>query len=270
MADNIDMWKELSFGLYCMKKNIQSSAELRTSFLTNVIGMMINNVALLIVWMFFAQAVGQVGGWTAYDMIGLMGFNAISYGAVFSMLGGLRRLPEYTASGAFDRFMLSPKNIIIRVTTSHLSVSAIGDVLYGIVCLVVYAAIIHATLFQFLLACVLIVLVIVVFFSAALVAHSVAFVLTDAISTASVGFELFFTPSMFHGGAFQGALRVFFIFVIPSLLISALPVEVMKNIDISKLALMTVLASLWCWFAIWIFYQGVRRYESANLGGFSG
>jgi len=33
------MFKELYFALYAVKKNIVSSAELRTSFLMNVIGM---------------------------------------------------------------------------------------------------------------------------------------------------------------------------------------------------------------------------------------
>jgi hypothetical protein len=42
--------KELHFALYAIKKNIQNSAELRTSFLTTIIGMAINNSAFLFLW----------------------------------------------------------------------------------------------------------------------------------------------------------------------------------------------------------------------------
>lgn len=264
------MWKELRFGLFCIKKNIQSSAELRTSFLINVIGMMINNVSFLVIWMFFAQAVGIVGGWTAYDMVGLMGFNTFAYGTILSVLGGIRKLPEYVTNGSFDRFLLSPKNVLLRVATSHLFVSAIGDVLFGCMCLIIYAIHIQATIYQLVWACILVGITLAVFFSMALLSSLLAFAFTDAESMMRTAFEVFFTPSMFHGGAFQGATRAFFIFVIPSLLIGALPVEALRDFDVQKLALMACIATVWCVVSIWLFYRGIRRYESSSLMGFNG
>src|SRR3989338_6542662 len=104
------MMKELKFALYAIKKNIQNSAELRTSFLMNIVGMSINNTAFIILWGFFVKSVGVIGGWTVADIIGLQGFVALCFGIVFSAGAGIRKLADYTASGAFDRFMLSPKN----------------------------------------------------------------------------------------------------------------------------------------------------------------
>ena len=77
------MMKEIYFAFYAIKKNIQSSAELRTSFVTNIVGMAINNTAFIIIWIFFVKSVGIINGWTAADIIGLMGFTALSYGVVF-------------------------------------------------------------------------------------------------------------------------------------------------------------------------------------------
>jgi ABC-2 type transport system permease protein len=259
------MLKELRFALYCMKKNMQSSAELRTSFIINIVAMMINNLMFLLIWVFFANAVGTVGGWSAYDVIGLCGFNSLCYGVMFSIFSGIRKLPDYTTSGAFDRFLLSPKNILLRTLTSQLVVSGIGDICYGLICLAFYASIIHATIAQIALALCAIVITIAVFFAVSVCAYSLSFFVTDATSAANAAFELFFTPSMFHGGAFQGALRIFFIFVVPSLLISALPVEAMRDLDVGKLVLMCALAIIWCAGSIWIFYRGIRRYESANF-----
>src|SRR3989344_4770904 len=107
------MMKELYFALYAIKKNIQSSAELRTSFLMNIVGMSINNTAFIILWAFFVKSVGVIGGLTVADIVGLQGFVALCFGIVFSAGAGIRKLADYVATGTFDRFMLSPKNLLV-------------------------------------------------------------------------------------------------------------------------------------------------------------
>jgi len=257
--------KELNFALYAIKKNIQSSAELRTSFLMNIIGMSINNVAFIILWVFFVKSVGIIGGWTAADIIGLQGFVATCYGIVFSAGAGIRKLADYTASGAFDRFMLSPKNLLVRIATSSFGVSALGDLFFGIVCLGIYAFIVHAAIYQILLIILLVFTSVIVFLSAAIVIYSTSFLLTDASSAAGGLFELFLTPSLFHGGAFQGIMRFIFTFALPSLLIGALPVEIVRDVSLDKLLLVIVLAIFWFVFSINIFNRAIKKYESTNF-----
>lgn len=256
------MMKELHFALYAIKKNIQSSAELRTSFLMNIVGMSINNTAFIILWGFFVKSVGVIGGWTVADIIGLQGFAALCFGIVFSAGAGIRKLAEYTASGAFDRFMLSPKNLLVRIATSSFGVSALGDIVFGIVCLGIYTFLIQATIQQILLIVLLVAISTMVFLSAAIVIYSTSFFFTDATSVTGSLFELFLTPSLFHGGAFQGAMRFIFTFAIPSLLIGALPVEIVRDISLGKLLLVSVLATFWFIVSINIFKRAVKRYES--------
>ena len=78
-------------------------------------------------------------------------------------------------------------------------------------------------------------------------------------------FELFFTPSLFHGGAFQGAMRFIFTFVIPSLLVGSLPVEIVRDISINKLLLVAVLGLFWFVISIKIFNKAIKKYESSNF-----
>lgn len=262
------MIKELSFAWYCIKKNFQSSTELRTSFAMNVLGMMINNISFLVIWMCFTQAVGNVGGWSAYDMIGLFGFNATCYGITYSLFGGIRLLPEYVAGGAFDRYLLSPKNVLLRTATSKLTVSGFGDLFFGLICAVLYVCIMHMAFPRILLMSMVACIVQLAFFAVAIVSASVAFFLTDATMTSRSIFELFFTPSMFDGGAFQGVTRLFFIFIIPSLVLAALPVEIVRDMDFGKLVLVLLLSLGWFAFSIFLFYRGIRRYESSSLMGY--
>ena len=259
------MLKDFKFALYAIKKNIQSSAELRTSFLMNIFGMAINNTSFIFVWVFFVKSVGIIGGWTAFDIVALQGFNALCFGIVFSVGGGIRKLAEYVSSGAFDRFMLSPKNLLIRVATSSFGVSALGDIAFGIICLGIYAFFIHASIYQILLVFLLIIITTTVFLSAVIIIYSASFLFIDATSVTNSFFELFFAPSMFHGGAFQGVMRFIFTFIVPSLLISTLPVEIVRDISLKKLLLVGILAILWFISSMKIFERVVKKYESSNF-----
>ncbi len=264
------MMQEFKFVLYAIKKNIQSSAELRTSFLMNVIGMTINNTAFILLWVFFVKSVGVIGGWTAADIVALQGFTALCFGIVFSFGAGLRKLPEQVTNGTFDRFMLSPKNILARVCTSSFGVSGLGDIVFGIVCLVIYGFLIHVNLLQVLLIIVLVVLSTMLFFAVAVACYSASFYFDDATFVVSGLFELFFTPSLFHGGAFQGAMRAFFMFVIPALLVGTIPVEIVKNLSMGKLSIVAIFTAFWFVLSIKIFNHAIRRYESSNLMTFGG
>jgi ABC-2 type transport system permease protein len=259
------MSKELRFALYAIKKNMQSSAELRTSFVMNIIGMCINNTAFIVIWMFFVKSVGIINGWTAFDIIGLQGFVALCFGIVFSFGNGIRKLPEYTSSGSFDRFVLSPKNLLLRVAVSSLGVSSLGDIVFGLVCIVLYGILTHVVFVQWLLLAASIIITTVVFFSFAVITYSASFFFDDPASTTYALFDLFVTPSMFHGGAVQGIMRFFFTFAVPSLLIGTLPIEIVKNVSFPELALISILAVIWFFIAVTFFNWVIRKYESSNF-----
>ncbi len=259
------MLKELNFALYAIKKNIQSSAELRTSFIMNIVGMAINNLSLIILWVFFVKSVGVIGGWTVADIIGLQGFVALCFGLVFSVAAGIRKLPEYITSGSFDRFMLSPKNLLVRIATASFGVSALGDVIFGIICLVTYALLIQASIYQILLLILLTIISTLIFLSIGIVVYSTGFLFTDASSMTSSLFDSFLTPALFHGGSFQGVMRFIFTFLIPSLLIGTLPVEIVRDISLEKLLLVLILGLVWFIISIKIFKISVKKYESSNF-----
>lgn len=264
------MMNELRFALYAIKKNIQSSAELRTSFLMNIFGMTINNCAFILLWVFFVRSVGVIGGWTATDIVGLQGFVALSFGLVFSAGAGIRKLPDFVATGAFDRFMLSPKQVLVRVATASFGVSAIGDIVFGAVCLALYAAFSHMSLLQLALIPILVITATTVFLAAMIIVFSMSFFFVDSRLAANGLFEFFLTPSLFHGGAFRGAMRFVFTFMVPSLLIGTVPVEIVRDMQFKTLALIILLAIAWCILSIKIFNRAVKKYESANFLTFGG
>jgi ABC-2 type transport system permease protein len=257
--------KEIRFALYAIKKNIVSSTELRTSFAMNVFGMAINNSSFMLLWIFFVKSVGVINGWRSIDIIALLGFNTLCFGIVFSFFAGIRKVPEYVTSGAFDRFMLAPKSLIVRIATSSFNASAVGDMFFGVVCLAIYGVLAHVTLYQIILMCILVVISCFIYVGYSLVINSLSFYFTDATQLVNGVFELFLTPSMFHGGAFSGVMRFIFIFLIPALVVGTLPVEIVRDISLDKLGIALVVSIVWMILSIWVSNKSVRKYESANL-----
>lgn len=259
------MSKEIRFAWYAIIKNIQSSAELRTSFLMNVVGMAINNTSFTLLWILFTQSVGTINGWAPKDILGLVGFGTLCFGIVFSVGDGIRKLPEYVSSGAFDAFLLSPKNLLLRVATSSFNASTIGDVAFGIITLTTYGILTHASALQIFLILLLALFSTMVFLGVAVIVNSISFLFVDSRAVVEGIFDFFLTPSLFHGGAFQGFLRFFFILIVPALLIGALPVEIIKELSWTKLLLVGILSTLWLILSVKVFEKGVKKYESANF-----
>lgn len=259
------MKKEINFAIHTIKKNLASSAELRTSFLMNIFGMMINNISFVIIWVFLIQTAGTVGGWTSADIFGLQGFVAFVYGVVFSFGAGIKEMPRLVSSGIFDQFLLSPKSLLGRIATSSFSASAVGDAFFGIICLGVYWFMIGANLPQILLTFILIVFSMLAFIGVTISVQAISFYFSDPDSVVRSIFELFFTPSLFHGGAFQGPTRFVFTFLLPSLVIGTLPVEAVTHLSYAKVLLVGVISVFWLMLSLWLFKKAVKKYESANF-----
>lgn len=255
----------LRFASYSLKKNLQNSAELRTSFLLNVFGMVLNDVAVVIIWYLFAKAFGEINGWRAIDVIALHGFVAGSFGLVLGPLAGIPRMGETIASGRFDQYLVSPKPLLVRLGFSQISVSALGDVVFGILALFVYAILAELSALQILLLLGGLLVSVVMFLAALICTKSASFFFADGESIGNGLFEFFLTPGLFHAGAIQGRMRLFFTYVVPSLVVGGIPVEVIREGSILKLLVIAMLAIFWLLLSLRIFAAGVRRYESSNF-----
>ena len=72
--------RELRFLLAVWKTNLQSNMEYRIPFLTQVIGMMLNDFFYFIIWIIFFQQFNEVNGWGLQEMY-------VTYGILASAVG---------------------------------------------------------------------------------------------------------------------------------------------------------------------------------------
>ncbi len=262
--------KNIKFGLVNILKNMKNEKELKSSFIISIIGMAINNVAFTILWYYFGKTVGVLNGWVATDIFGLYAINSFAFGIVNAFFYGMVEIPNYIVTGNLDKFLLTPKNLLLKISVSKFQTSAIGDMLFGLICGGIYIVVAKISMVQILLMILFTIIVSIIFYSFSLICMTVSFYLLDGRNISTGLYGMFISNSLYHGGAFTGLLRIIFIFVMPSLLIGVLPVEIMKNFDINSFLLILVLTVFWVIVSVLFFYKSLKKYESNNLFGFGG
>lgn len=258
----------IKYALINIIKNLKNEKELKVSFIITVIGMALNNSAFLVIWYYFGKEVGEINGWTALDIFGLYGFSTTAYGVVNSAFAGIYNIPDYITSAGLDRFLLTPKNVLLKISTSRFKTSAIGDLLFGLICFIVFAIVRKLGLIDILLSIYLMILVSIVYYGFSLLCGSLAFYVMDGKNVVDGIYGTFLSTSLYHGGAFTGILKIVFTFIIPSLLIGAIPLELVKDFSILKLIIITGLSLFWLILAIIFFKVSLKKYDSNNLFGF--
>ena len=262
--------KNLKLALINTKKNFQNAKELKSAFITSIIGMCLNNSAFVVLWLNFGVVIGDINGWGQYDIIGLYGFSTTSYGIVFTFLYGITNIPSYISTGNFDKYLLTPKNTLLKVATSAVSTSAVGDLIFGITCFVIFSILTKLTLIQVLASIALMIVASIVFFAFTLISMSLSFYFMDGENISTGLFQIFLTPSLYHGGAFNKVLKIIFTLLVPALLLGALPVEIIKSLTPSSFIGIIALSLFWLIVSILFFYKSLKKYESNNFFGFGG
>ena len=258
----------IKLALLNIKKNIKNEKELKSSFIISVVGMMLNNISFLVLWYYFGKTVGVLNGWKPMDIFGLYGFSCTSFGIVASLFYGLFEIPNYISTGNFDKYLLTPKNILLKVSTSKISTSAFGDLLFGITCFIIFSVYSKISLIQLMLAIFLIIISSIVFYAFSLVCMSISFYLMDGYNVSQGLYGMFVSNSIYHGGAYTGVLRIIFTIVMPSLLLGAIPVEIIKNVSLKSIIMIVLLTIFWFVISIRFFYRSLKKYESNSLYGF--
>ena len=259
----------IKLALMNIRMNLRNEKELKSTFIISIVGMMLNNIAFLFLWYYFGKTVGILNGWEAMDIFGLYGFNGIAYGIVMTFFYGITNLPMYISTGNLDKFLITPKNTLVKIATSKVSTSAIGDLFFGLICFVIFVIYTKMTLTSFLLSLVLFVVATIIFFSFVLISMSISFYLMEGEKVSESIYGLFLNNSLYHGGAFTGILRVIFIFFIPSLLVGSVQVETIKNVSNISLLFILLISIFWLFLSILFFYKSLKRYDSNNFFGFT-
>lgn len=256
------MARHLRFLLAYVRINLATALEYRLSFLVQCIGMALNDAIIFFFWWLYFRQVPQVGGWQLVDLLLLYGVVATSFGLAATFLGNWNRLPPIIVQGQLDYYLSLPGNVLLHVLVSRMSLAGWGDLGFGALS---FGAAAWLGILNVPLAALLVVTSTAVLTGFAVLTGSLAFFLGNAEAAASQANMALVHFSTYPGSIFRGWVKVLLLTAVPAGFVGHVPVELLREFDLLKLALLLgFTAALWT-VALLVFRRGLKRYESGNL-----
>lgn len=242
------------------KVNLQSAMEYRTSFLTQTSFMFLNDCIWILFWLIFFNKFSLVNSWTLNDMMIMYMVITLSWGLAGVFFGNFRYIAEIIRDGQLDFYLSLPKEELTHILVSKSKFDAFGDVLFGLVLLILFLPLAKLPL---LILLVLVSLLIILSF--AILLGSLSFYIGSAVDIANQGMMGILSIASYPFSVFTGFTKFLLLTIIPAGFVSGVPVELLKQFNLQWLLLMVFFAIILLAIALILFKKGIKRYESGNL-----
>ena len=233
----------------------------KVTFISNIVFMILNNATFIVEWVILYSLKDNIGGYTFKEVLLLWGMAASTYGFSHFIFESSYDLSETINYGKLDAFIVQPKNVLLQAITSKISVSSIGDIIYGYIVLLIYGFSIKLfilfTLFS-ILGSLIITSVSVIYGSL-----SFWFSKTDVIAGSMNGLMVSFAT--YPGGIFKGVAKILLYTIIPVGLANYLPIDTIINFNLNNMLIIIAITLFFITLAFTIFNLGLKRYSSSNL-----
>ncbi len=252
---------ELAYLIAQWKSNLASAMEYRAAFISQIVGMFINNSVYFAFWVVFFDRFKEIRGWGMQDMFLLMSIVALGYGLGFTLFGNAMQLSRIIAQGQLDYYLALPRSVLLSVLASRMVNSALGDMTYGVVTYLFTGRFSLPEITLWILSSCLAAVIFVMSFT---FFHSLTFWLGNASNLAEQAANAVLTFAMYPSDIFQGAIRFVLFTIIPAAFVGVVPLNVVRNVDWGGLLLLAVVAAVITFISSRMFYIGLRRYESGS------
>lgn len=233
----------------------------RMTFISNVVFMMLNNGSMIIQWLVLFSLKENMGGYSFKEVLLLWGMAAGVYGFSRFFFYKSFNLSSLIYSGKLDSYIVQPKNILISIITSDISVSALGDLLYGYLMLIFYGLSIKV----FILFTYFVITGGIIIAAISVILNSLSFWFGNSETISETGNSLMVNFATYPDGIFKGITKMLLFTLIPVGISNYIPVHVIVNFDLNLFLINTCVCIFLIYFAFIIFYRGLKRYSSSNL-----
>jgi ABC-2 type transport system permease protein len=249
-------------GMY-FRFNMASAMEYRVSFLTTAVSMFFSNATFIFFWwVLFDSAGGDIGGYDFRDVMFIWAASASGFGLVNAVFGNLSHLNEIIMTGQLDTYLLQPRNALLSLMLSRTEFSAWGDMLYGLVLVIITGQGVQGFL-AYLLAVVTGGLVLAAFI---VILQSSAFFLGDSSFLSGMSVNLAVNFTTYPEGIFPDSIRFLLYWLVPAQFIVHVPLRIARGENALIWLPMQLLATAFFIFIAFRFFKaGLKRYESGNL-----
>jgi viologen exporter family transport system permease protein len=244
------------------KSNILSAMEYRTSFLMQIAGMIVNDLALIGVWVIFFRRFPAINGWDLQDMALLFAIGTVNFALVMLFARGAMDLARTITRGELDYFFAFPQNILWHATAAKTDISALGDLVFGVGIFFFSGQVSLTTAGLFLI---LSLITAVIFYSFLVIIQSIAFYIGNFEEAAEQIYYALTALTLFPPSIFSGGLKIITLTILPAFFVAILPVQLLQTFSVKMFGILILFTVGLFSFAVWFFNRGLRRYESGNL-----
>ena len=244
--------------------NLGAGMEYRASFIAQVLGMALNNSAFIVFWLILYDQLGSINGYRFSDVMFLWALSAAGYGLAGIFLGNAGFLSRSIYTAELDVYLLQPKPVLGNFLLSRMSISAWGDLAYGVVLFAFTQALSPGRAALFVVFSLLMALVLT---SVRVFYHSLTFFLGNAEEFAGTASEMMLSFATYPGSIFKGPTSILLHSLIPAALIVYIPVALFQAFDLKRMVLLLAADAAVVLVAWSVFRLGLRAYESGNRMG---
>lgn len=256
---------ELRFLAAMWRANLQSALEYRAAFVSQVLGMVLNNAAFLAFWVLFFDRFPSVGGWGLKDMLQLFGMTATGFGLGVVLFGNALSLADIIAANGLDAYLVLPRPVLLHVLAGRSRISGLGDIATGIACVAATGGAAAGGAAMWVRFAVAAVLAMAVFVSFLVIVASLTFWLGGASALSAQAVHALLAFATYPLSIFDGLSKLMLLTVIPAAFIGAVPAAFVRDFAPGALAQLAAAALVGVVLAAVLFGRGVRRYESGGM-----
>lgn len=249
------------FLLALWKTNLLSAMEYRAAFISQVLGMMLNNAVYFLFWVIFFDRFKEVRGWELDDLFILFGTVAAGFGACVFLFGNITAVADMIANGRLDYYLALPRPVLVHVLASRSITSGLGDFTYGLLSFLVARQLSPDAVARFILGTLV---SMSVFLSFMVLVQSLAFWAGNAQLLASQASNAIMTFALYPISLFDGSAKFLLFTIIPAALMGTVPAEFVKSFSWSGLLQLLGGSLILLVLSISVFYRGLQRYESGS------
>jgi ABC-2 type transport system permease protein len=254
----------LRFVLTAWKLNLAGAMEYRMSFFMTAGMMMLNNAVFLFFWAVYFKNFPVVKGWQLEDIMLLWAVGTGSFGICNMLFGNVLRIATIVANGELDLYLSQPKPVLLNVLVNRMSLSAIGDFLFGLILFGIFGDKSLKGIAIYTAALLLAGLLNLFFFT---LTQSLAFYIGNAEGIGYQMFIGFITLSTYPSDIFKGLGKLPLFTVIPAGFIGYMPIGFMREPNWPFIWSVIGITAVFGLGAYTLFYRGLARYSSGNRMG---
>jgi len=253
--------KELKFLLAVWKANLQSVMEYRISFITQVIGMMLNNFIYFAIWIIFFERFKEVRGWGIDDMYITFGVLASAFGLVALLFGNAFTLSDIINQGRLDYYLSLPRPVLLHAVSSRMISSGMGDFTYGFISYALSGQYTWDGFLRFVLATLLAATVFAAFL---ILIQSLAFWFGILSGFTNLMVNAIITFGIYPTTLFDNYAKLILFTLVPAAFVGAVPAEFVRAFTWQTLGELLLGAMAFLFLAVSVFRLGLKRYESGS------